>query len=66
MAAGFLLIIYLKSAPINGPIGLARGQFLGDDIVKFKNFPIKHGSGAIFRAARVAMFASPRQLPDLA
>lgn len=48
MAAGFLLIIYLKAAPIDGPLGLARCRFLDDGIAKFKNFPIKPAAAQFF------------------
>jgi len=48
MAAGFLLIIYIKSAPLSSPIDLARCQFMYDGVLKFWNFPIKLGRGAVF------------------
>jgi hypothetical protein len=48
MAAGFLLIIYIKSAPLNSPIDLARYQFMYDGVAKFWNFPIKLGREADF------------------
>jgi hypothetical protein len=54
MAAGFLLIIYIKSAPLTRPIDLARCQFMYDDVVKFRNFRIKPDHSAVFarRSAR--------------
>ncbi len=48
MAAGFLLIISIKSAPLHRPIDLARCQLVSDGVVKFKNFPIMLGRGAVF------------------
>jgi hypothetical protein len=66
MAAGFLLIIYIKNAPPSGPIDLASCQFMYDGVVKFWNFPIKLGHSAVFSAALVAMFTGPRRLLDVA
>jgi hypothetical protein len=48
MAAGFLLIIYIKSAPLDSPIELARCQFKYNGVVKFWNFPKKLGPSAVF------------------
>jgi hypothetical protein len=66
MAAGFLLIIYIKGASLNSPIDLARCQFTYDGVVEFKYFPIKRRRGRSFRAALVALFTSPRRLLDVA
>jgi hypothetical protein len=66
MAAGFLLIIYIKSAPPNSPIDLARCQFMYGGAVEFKNFPIKLGRGRSFCATLVALFTSPRRSLDVA